>query len=74
MSNWNLTLVNSFAENLKSYKTSFSKMKISLQEKQRNTLFLKNYGISVKIKKLLQFSLKNDYFSFAYNKKCVIYK
>ena len=26
MSKWNLTLANSFAENLKSYKTSFSKM------------------------------------------------
>jgi hypothetical protein len=47
MSNWNLILANSFAENLKSYKTSFSKMEISLQEKQRNTLSLKNYGISV---------------------------
>jgi hypothetical protein len=51
MNNWNLTLANSFAENLKSYKTSFSKMEISLREKQRNTLFLKNYGISV-VKKL----------------------
>jgi hypothetical protein len=48
MSNWYLTLANSFAENLKSYKTSFSKMEISLWEKQRNTLCLKNYGISVK--------------------------
>jgi hypothetical protein len=46
MSNWNLTLANSFAENLKSYKTSFTKMEIALQEKQRNTLSLKNYGIS----------------------------
>jgi hypothetical protein len=44
MSNWNLTLANRFAENLKSYKTSFSKMEISLQEKQRNTLFLKIMG------------------------------
>jgi hypothetical protein len=44
MSNWNLILANSFAENLKSYKTSFSKMEISLQEKQRNTLFLKIMG------------------------------
>jgi hypothetical protein len=39
MSNWNLTLVNSFAENLKSYKTSFSKMEISLQENREIPYF-----------------------------------
>jgi hypothetical protein len=60
MSNRNLTLANSFAENLKSYKTSFSKMEISLQEKQRNTLFLKNYGISVK-EFLICFFIKEDF-------------